>query len=219
MKGITWRFNPLSAPHFGGSWERLVKSCKKAMFFVMRYQIMSDDVLHTVLCTVEQILNNRPLTANSNDPSDLEALTPNHFLLGRPSHSIPFYAQSDVKSLNFKKAFRTSELLTNAIWVRWMKEYLPQLTARSKWLKDTEQPRKGDLVWVTDSLTKKGKYPLAKILELHLGDDGVCRSATVKTQKGTFLRPLVKLIPLNIETFSIQNENGAGDVGAESDSI
>ena len=89
-KDIKWKFNPPGAPHFGGIWERLVRSCKKAMIAVLDGQSLTDDVLLTTVCLVEQTLNARPLTNVSDDPDDLEALTPNHFLMGRANLATPF---------------------------------------------------------------------------------------------------------------------------------
>jgi len=43
----------------------------------------------TLLCKVEACLNSRPLAALSDDPSDLCALTPGHYLIGRPLLSSP----------------------------------------------------------------------------------------------------------------------------------
>ena len=84
-----WEFNPPASPHFGGAWERLVRSCKKAMFAVLSSRRLTEETLSTTMCLVEQILNARPLTAFSSDPQDLEALTPNHFLLNRSTVFLP----------------------------------------------------------------------------------------------------------------------------------
>ena len=81
QKDIKWKFNPHGAPHFGGIWKRFVGSCKKAMITVLDGRSLTDDVHITTMCLVEQTLNARPLTSVSDDPDDLEASTPNRFLL------------------------------------------------------------------------------------------------------------------------------------------
>ncbi|XP_075264725.1 uncharacterized protein LOC142356827 [Convolutriloba macropyga] len=65
-ESIKWTFNPPAAPHFGGVWERLVKSFKKALYNVLGKQSLTEDRLRTVLCVVEQLMNNRPHTDNKN---------------------------------------------------------------------------------------------------------------------------------------------------------
>ena len=83
QKKIVWKFNLPGAPHFGGVWERLVRCCKKAMVSILRNRSLTDEVLTTTMSLVEQTLNARPITPASDDPEDLEALTTNHFNLGR----------------------------------------------------------------------------------------------------------------------------------------
>ena len=82
QQDIRWKFNPPAVPHFRGVWERLVWSCKKAMYAVLGNRSLTEDVLSSTMCLVEQTLNARPLTPVSSDATDLEAITPNHFLLG-----------------------------------------------------------------------------------------------------------------------------------------
>ena len=62
QEGIEWRFNPPAAPHFGGVWERLVRSCKRAIQAIVGKQTLTDEVLLTVMAEVESLLNSRPLT-------------------------------------------------------------------------------------------------------------------------------------------------------------
>ena len=60
------------------------------MIAVLDGQFLTDDVLITTMCLIEQTLNARPLTSDSDDPDDLEAFTPNHFLLRRTNLATPF---------------------------------------------------------------------------------------------------------------------------------
>jgi hypothetical protein len=82
QRNIQWLFNPPSGFHFGGFWERMIRSIRRVMYSLLRDQTatLDDELLQTVMCEVEQILNNRPLTPSSNDPHDITALTPNHLL-------------------------------------------------------------------------------------------------------------------------------------------
>lgn len=81
---ITWRFNPPAAPHFGGLWESAVRSAKYHLTHVLKETKLTLIELQTLLCQIEAFLNSRPLTPMSNDPNDLQPLTPVHFLIGRP---------------------------------------------------------------------------------------------------------------------------------------
>ena len=81
-KGIKWIFNPPSAPHMGGSWERLIRSVKIALDVVLHEQAPSEEVLYTVLTEVEHSINSRSITHVTMDPSDREALTLTIFCSG-----------------------------------------------------------------------------------------------------------------------------------------
>ena len=40
------------------------------------------------------------------------------------------------------------------------------------------------------------KWPLEKVIDVHPGKDGGVRVVTVKTAKGIYKRPVVKMVPL-----------------------
>ena len=218
QKRIVWKFNPPGAPHFGGIWERLVQSCKKVMIAILDNRSLTDEVLSTTMCVVEQTLNARPLTAVSDDPEDLTALTPNHFLLGRENASAPFMPSSE-RYHDLRKSFKTAQANAEMIWKRWTREYLPQWNQRSKWSKENVRNLKeGELVWLVDDSVKRCEYKFGRIIEIFTGNDGVVRSARVKMAHGELNRPVVKLAPVFYDGVS-EIENRAGDVGATSDQL
>ena len=114
-------FNPPSAPHFGGVWERLVKSAKKALKIILNGQLVNDETLLTSMAEVESLLNSRLLTHVSVDPQDLEAITPNHFVIGRNSPNVPPDV-FDERDLNSRKRWRQAQTLTDHFWRRWLHE-------------------------------------------------------------------------------------------------
>ena len=85
-----WHFQPPTASHMSGVWERLIRSVRKAIIGVLgdRGAFSGRETLRTVFAEVMSILNSRPLCPAS-DPNDMEALTPNHLLLQRRNLVVP----------------------------------------------------------------------------------------------------------------------------------
>lgn len=191
-KIIKWHFIPPRAPHFGGVWERLIKSAKIAMMAVLKNQLVSESVLRTVIIETEGILNSRPLTYNSADPKDLTPLTPNHFLhLGSSTVSAPgIFNDGDLCS---RKKWRQCQVLVDHVWRRWLKEYLPMLTVRVKWTKEKQNLKIDDVVLLVDDDAPRNRWTLGRIVETVESADGRVRSVKVKTASGTYHRPVSKL--------------------------
>jgi hypothetical protein len=81
QQNVKWIFNlPLGSNH-GGVWECCIRTVRKILLALLKQQTVDDECLTTIMCEVESIMNSRPLTKVSDDPNDLEALTPNYLLL------------------------------------------------------------------------------------------------------------------------------------------
>ena len=165
------------------------------MYDILGNRRVTEEVLKTTLCLVEQSLNVRTITAVSSDPLDLETLNPNHFILGQ--HAASFPSLSFEENFDHKKRFARAQSYANAIWTRWMREYVPSHNRRAQWHNQSDVKLKaGDLVCVLEPDTPRGNYPLALILRLHYGKDGCARSADIKTVTSELTRPTVKLAPV-----------------------
>ena len=96
-----------------------------------------------------------------------------------------------------RKRYVQSQAYSDAIWYRWLKEYVPTLNRRSKWSTPSDRELKtGDLVWIVEPTTLRGHYPLARVVKFNYGADAVARSTEVETSSGNRIRPIVKLSPV-----------------------
>ncbi len=189
---IIWKFNPPAAPHMGGAWERLVRSTKEVLSALMTDKVLTDQQLYTLLTEVERILNSRPLTHISDHIDDLEALTPNHILLGL-HRRWSFICEIDERDTFSRKKYRQVLAIAAEFWKRWRREYLPKLTTRSKWRQHTENIKEGQLVLLVDDEDSRKTWSLARITRVIPGDDGVVRVVEVKTKNGLYTRPVAKV--------------------------
>ncbi|XP_003724582.2 uncharacterized protein LOC100890015 [Strongylocentrotus purpuratus] len=198
-RGIQWNFNPPAASHFGGVWERQIRTIRKILHAILHEQYLktaqSDEQLHTLMCEIEAVINSRPLTRASNDPSDLDVITPNHLLQAKMTTSPPpgRFSEKDVYS---KKRWRQMQLLADTFWRRWVREYLPTLQQRQKWAQPNRSLQVGDVVLIADKDAPRCSWQMGRVEEVYPGKDGLVRSARIKTKSTTLTRPVIKLCSL-----------------------
>ena len=191
-------FNPPSSPWMSGAMESMVKLVKRSLKAIVKDRVFTDDLLQTFLTEVESIVNNRPLTNISDSVDDLEALTPNHFVMGRKSNYLGTMYESS-NDVSIKTKWRAVEAALNMFWKRWLKEYLPSLTARKKWNYNIRNIRIGDLVLLCDKNVKRANWDLARVTAVHPGNDDIVRVITVRTKNGTYKRPVGSVAPLEFD--------------------
>lgn len=191
---IKWHFNPPSAPHMGGAWERLVRSVKTSLEKALPERIPTEACLYSVLCEVEAIVNSRPLTYVDSAADAIEALTPNHFLLGSSSGIKPLGDFTDDPRL-LRLEYQRQQVIIKAFWQRWTNEYLPTISKRTKWYDTVDPIRVGDVVAIVLSETPY-TWQLGRITEIVQSKDGGVRQAVVKTATGLLRRPASKLAVL-----------------------
>ncbi|XP_058456735.1 uncharacterized protein LOC131434107 [Malaya genurostris] len=202
--GIQWHLIPPRSPNFGGLWEAAVKVAKTHLVRQLGSSTLSYEELATVLTMIEGCMNSRPLTPFSDDPSDLSALTPAHFLVKNMIRPLP---EPDIRHvpLNRLTQYQRIQAYAQRFWYRWRNEYLKQLQ-----LQYTVNPRPfnldvGSVVIIKDESLSPARWPLGRIVEIHPGPDHVTRVVTLRTSSGTLKRSVSKICPLpctsNLEDF------------------
>ncbi|KAJ0169216.1 hypothetical protein K1T71_015292 [Dendrolimus kikuchii] len=187
---IEWNFNAPSWPSAGGLWEAAVKSLKYHLRRVLGDQKLTYEEFTTLLSQLEACLNSRPLTTLTEDPQDLDYLTPSQFLASGPVLAIVEIERDE------RTRWQLTKKIFNNIWKRWRAEYLTQLSARSKWRTSQSNIELNDVVIIHDANLPLGKWSLGRVTELHPGTDDHVRVVSVKTKNGIIKRAIIKLSKL-----------------------
>ena len=111
---------PPGSPWMGGAWKSLVKIAKRCCKTVTNRHSVYDQQLYTILVEIEGTINSRPITPVSDDINDFQPLTPNHFLIGRPSlyHHQGIFTE---KQFNSKMNWKVTQALLEIFWRRFLK--------------------------------------------------------------------------------------------------
>ena len=191
--------NVPSASHFGGVWERQIRTVRGVMSALLEKNgsQLDDEALRTFLCEVEAIINSRPLTVdNLNDPDSLNPLTPNHLLTMKSKVILPPPGMFQSPDLYSRKRWRRIQHLANEFWSRWRKEFLLTLQQRQKWNYPRRDLAIDDVVIVKDDNLPRNCWQLARVSRTDVAKDGHVRTVQVVlgdpalTADGRRTRPL-----------------------------
>lgn len=198
-RGTEWTFMTPAAPHQGGIYEAAVKSMKYHLRRIIGARLMEYQHLLNLLIEVEAILNSRPLSPLSDDPEDILALTPAHFLVGEPLILPPPFRHTISDNLEGRKLWSERRKMIEHFWKRWEVEYLTTLQERKKWRREKENVQVGQLVILKDENLPPAQWKMGRIIETLPGKDGLVRNVMVKTEKSCFKRPVQKICILPVD--------------------
>ncbi|XP_071056073.1 uncharacterized protein [Onthophagus taurus] len=195
---LTWQFHPPGAPHFNGLAEAGVRSVKSHLIKVIGDQKLTFEEVYTILTQIEAVLNSRPLSAMTEDPNDLQPLTPAHFLCLEPLNASVVDPDVTQVPINRLDRWKLIQKMVQDFWKRWHVEYLYSLQQRGKWNASSPTPSIGDLVLIRNEQRPPLQWETGRIEEVHPGIDGVIRVITIKTKNGRLTRPTTKICTLPI---------------------
>ena len=186
---IKRHFNPPHCSHRGGVLQRMIRPVRRLILALTREQILSDEAMTTLFVEVERVLNNRPLVHLLSDDSDKLALTPNILLLLRDCDSLPIAILPN----NYSRRWRQVNHVAKTFWKRWLREYVPALQIRQRWLTKSRNFKKGDLVLVVNESVTRENLPIGIIESSECEPDGLVQTVRARTKSGMLQRGIRKV--------------------------
>ena len=197
-----WKYIVARAPWWGGAWERLVRSVKSGLRKTIGRSSLPRGELETSLIEVEEMVNSRPLTHLSEDSTVAGPLTPNHFIRGQGGQKRQGDSLSSVprSGKELRELHGTLQIALDQYWSVWTQQYITNLPPVVKNHKLGDQLQENDLVMIRDEPYKaRLLWPLARVVKIHQGKDGVGRCATLQTATGELNRPVQRLYKLEVQ--------------------
>jgi len=198
LETCTWNFIPDRAPHWGGFYERMIKTAKCALKKTVGKAKLDADQLRTCLCQIEATMNARPLSAVSETANELLPVTPSKLLLAYDTTGpgTPSQRDTSAPAQQWKRRMR----LGDVYWSAWRKDYQQNLIKFKKWHMQKPNLKAGDIVLVSEPSVKRDDWPLGRIEEVDISKDGKVRSVQVRTAQGVLRRAIHYLVPLECDS-------------------
>ena len=179
--GVRFELNPAGAPHWGGTWERLIQEVKKIIAASCESVAdLSPDAFRTLLTQIEAILNRRPLSFDE---------------AGRPISPAQLLGPNIPQQFAFRSSVRVARKVLQAsqfFWQRFTQWFLLEHSVdrihRGKVKADDLQA--GDRVLLNEGKGLIDSWVPGVIEKVHISNDGFIRSVVVGTEKGSFWRSI-----------------------------
>lgn len=147
------------------------------------------------------IINSRPLSLVTEEDMPL---TPNILLNIKSDVVLPLPGKFEEADIYSRKHWRAVQHLSNVFWHRRRGEYLTELQARQKWVKEQPNVKVGSIVLVNDDDLVRNTWTKGKVVECVGSHDGRIRSVKLlvgnrnaPTSSNKYLiRPVSKIIVL-----------------------
>lgn len=153
---------------------------------------MTYEELYTALVEIEAILNSRPISPLTSDPSDLAALTPAHFIIGSPLKALP-ERSINCKEFDQLEHWARISAVKQRFWQQWSHDYLNELQCRTKWTDKSPNVTKDCMVVIHEDNIPPQKWLFGRIVNCIPGKDDRIRVVDVRTTRGTIRRPIHKI--------------------------
>ncbi|XP_053691861.1 uncharacterized protein LOC128740347 [Sabethes cyaneus] len=187
-----WRLYSPTVPNFGGCSGCLEQSVKRTLNDLNTLRVPPDEFLRSMLMEIEIILNSRPLTDIPSDNDTEPPLIPNRFLLESSNGRKPPISLDD-RPVVLKHSWTMAQLYTDIFWKKWLNEYLPTLTWKTKF-QSIKSIEKGDLVLIVDCNLPRNYWPRGRVVDTVLAKHGQVRRVIVQTARGVLERPATKVV-------------------------
>ncbi|GFS99158.1 DUF5641 domain-containing protein [Trichonephila clavipes] len=112
----------------------------------------------------------------------MHLLTPSHFLTVDVLLSVP---EELPTTSNRRDRWELLQKIKLCFWRKWSSDYISSLHPRKQWQDAQPNLKEYDIVLIKGE-GPPGKWPMARVLQVHPGNDGLVRVATVKNPRRSF---------------------------------
>lgn len=192
---ITFKFNPPNSSHFGGVWERQIRTIRSVLNGIMltRKHRLTSSTLRTVFCEITTIINSRPISVEDlNDPF-ATVITPNHLLTMKGPDGLAPAGDFNDETYS-RHQWKRAQEIADTFWKTWKSQYLTNIMIRQKWRDKKSNLKQWDIVLSVDDNLPRLEWRLGRVKDVKTSNDGLIRSVTVETQSTVLTRPIHKLV-------------------------